>query len=231
MKKAVKNNNIYAEAKEHALAPYRFAVEGSYDAEACVVFADVLSDAARTALEAACAGIGFADPVFLDASVFAEAGGADGIGAPSGAVPPPVAQGGPLGPDAAGVSAARGGSGAPGAAAGSEASGVLGAQSGPSCLEPTAAQGGSKARAAASNGLFEAVEALDPLLLVVADASAAALMGGAYREPVGLDAHGFLFGRPYAAFSSFQRDLSDARSKQRDWALFKAMRKSADWLE
>lgn len=221
MKKAVKNNNIYAEAKEHALAPYRFAVEGSYDAEACVVFADVLSDAARTALEAACAGIGFADPVFLDASVFAEAGGADGIGAPSGAAPPPVAQGGPLGPDAAGVSAARGGS---------EASGVLGAQSGPSCLEPTAAQGGSKARAAASNGLFEAVEALDPLLLVVADASAAALMGGAYREPVGLDARGFLFGRPYAAFSSFQRDLSDARSKQRDWALFKAMRKSADWL-
>ena len=162
MKKAAKNNNIYAEAKEHALTPYRFAVEGSCDAEACVVFADMLSDAARTALEAACAGIGFADPVLLDASVFAEAGGADGSRAP--------------------------------------------------------------------DGLFEAVEALDPLLLVVADASAAALMGDAYRDSIGLDAHGFLFGRPYAAFSSFQRDLSDARSKQRDWALFKAMRKSADWL-
>lgn len=82
----------------------------------------------------------------------------------------------------------------------------------------------------ACKSLFAAVEALDPLMLVAADARAAALLQAAYREPVAPGAHGFVFGRAYAAFSSFARDLADSRMKQRDWALLKAMRKSAPWL-
>ncbi|MDO4443613.1 MAG: hypothetical protein Q4B69_07045 [Slackia sp.] len=156
MKKPGENNNMYAEAKAHALEPYARAVEGSFDAAICVVFADRLADEARAALRAACEGIGFSEPSFLDAALLTEDN--------------------------------------------------------------------------AEKDLFAAIEALDPLMLAVADAAAAARLAAAYREPVAADAYGFVFGRPYAAFSSFQRDLADPRMKQRDWALLKAMRKSADWL-
>lgn len=153
VKKPGENNNMYAEAKARALEPYASAVEGSVDAAVCVVFAEGLSAQARAALEAACAGVGFADPSFADAADFNE------------------------------------------------------------------------------KDLFAAIEALDPLMLVMADESATQRMAAAYREPVAPNSHGFVFGRPFAAFLSFQRDLADSRMKQRDWALLKAMRKSADWLK
>ncbi|MEQ2956958.1 hypothetical protein [Slackia piriformis] len=72
--------------------------------------------------------------------------------------------------------------------------------------------------------VFSAVEGLDPLVLVVADEGAAALLTEAYREPFVPDSFGFAFGRLYAAFSSFESDLADARLKQRDWALLKKLK-------
>lgn len=72
--------------------------------------------------------------------------------------------------------------------------------------------------------VFSAVEGLDPLVLVVADEGAAALLAEAYREPFVPDSFGFAFGRLYAAFSSFESDLADARLKQRDWALLKKLK-------
>lgn len=181
---------MYEEAKEKALAPYAFAVEGSPDAAACVVFAEELPEAAHGALAAACAGIGLDAPCFFDAAAF-DFSAAGGV-LPEAAV-------------ASSAPAAAGGE-VPGAAAGSDAASF------------------------GAHELFAAVEALDPLVLVMADEHAASLMSTAYREPVLLDAHGFLFGRPYAAFSSFGGDLHDLRAKQRNWAVLKALRKSADWL-
>lgn len=72
--------------------------------------------------------------------------------------------------------------------------------------------------------VFSAVEGLDPLVLVVADEGAAALLTEAYREPFVPDSFGFAFGRLYAAFSSFESDLADARLKQCDWALLKKLK-------
>ena len=72
--------------------------------------------------------------------------------------------------------------------------------------------------------VFSAVEGLDPLVLVVADEGAAALLAEAYREPFVPDSFGFAFGRLYAAFSSFESDLGDVRLKQRDWALLKKLK-------
>lgn len=72
--------------------------------------------------------------------------------------------------------------------------------------------------------VFSAVEGLDPLVLVVADEGAAALLTEAYREPFVPDSFGFAFGRLYVAFSSFESDLADVRLKQRDWALLKKLK-------
>ena len=71
--------------------------------------------------------------------------------------------------------------------------------------------------------VFSAVEGLDPLVLVVADEGAAALLTEAYREPFVPDSFQ-AFGRLYAAFSSFESDLADVRLKQRDWALLKKLK-------
>ena len=60
--------------------------------------------------------------------------------------------------------------------------------------------------------VFSAVEGLDPLVLVVADEGAAALLTEAYREPFVPDSVGF------------ESDLADARLKQRDWALLKKLK-------
>lgn len=171
---------MFTEAKKSALAPYADAVDGPVDAAVCIVFGEELGDEGHAALSAACAGIGFADPVFLDAR--------------SACIAPAGAKG--EGPDEA-------------------------------ASEPDAA---SHMRQTHKN-LFAAIEALDPLMLVAADDAAASLLAAAYREPLVVASHGFVFGRPYAAFSSFRRDLADPRMKQRNWALFKAMRKSAHWLE
>lgn len=197
VKKPGKNNNMYAEAKARALNPYAFAIDGSVDAAACVVFADALADEAYAAFRAACKGIGLPDPSFLDAAALGENAGAACDDAA----------------ECARVHAAAGRADAPQEG--------LRAADGAACDAPRDL----------AKDLFAAVEALDPLMLVVADASAARRLTEAYRESIAPDSHGFAFGRPYAAFSSFQRDLADPRMKQRDWALLKAMRKSAGWLK
>lgn len=145
MKKPAKNN-MYEEAKEESLAPYGSAIEGPVDADACVVFAEPLSEGASQALKAACAKIGACEPVFLDASAL------DRV------------------------------------------------------------------------SVFSAIEGLDPLVLIVADEAAAALLSGAYRELFVPNSFGFAFGRLYAAFASFENDLADNGLKQRDWALIKKLK-------
>lgn len=72
--------------------------------------------------------------------------------------------------------------------------------------------------------VFKALEGLDPAAVVVADDVAADLLSQAYRLRVEIDAHGRLFGRPCVAFVSFQADLEQERTKQRDWALLKMLR-------
>lgn len=75
---------------------------------------------------------------------------------------------------------------------------------------------------------FAALEGLDPEAVIVADDVAAALLAQAYRADVMPDAYGRLFGRPYVAFSSFEADLAQERTKQRDWALLKTLRRSSE---
>lgn len=145
VKKPAKNN-MYEEAKEKSLLAFAGAIDGDIDAEVCVAFSSSISEAATSALRAACAGIGAPNPVFLRVSSLDRA------------------------------------------------------------------------------SVFSAVEGLDPLVLIVADEGAATLLSEAYREPFAPDSFGFAFGRLYAAFSSFEGDLADARLKQRDWALLKKLK-------
>ena len=74
---------------------------------------------------------------------------------------------------------------------------------------------------------FKAIEGLDPAAVIVADDVTAALLSQAYRSEVKPDAYGRFFGRSYVAFTSFEADLAEERSKQRDWALLKTLRSSA----
>ena len=75
---------------------------------------------------------------------------------------------------------------------------------------------------------FAALEGLDPEAIIVADDVAASLLAQAYRANVQVDACGRLFGRPCVAFTSFQADLAQERTKQRDWALLKMLRRSSE---
>lgn len=68
---------------------------------------------------------------------------------------------------------------------------------------------------------FAIVEGVDPLCLVIADADAAQTMSQAYRCPVDVDDAGRVFGRPCAAFRSFEDMLADSAEKQRAWAILK----------
>ncbi|MDO5043487.1 MAG: hypothetical protein Q4D92_08255 [Slackia sp.] len=211
MKNPGNNNNMFAEAKKSALAPFERAVDGPIDAAVCVAFAEGLDEEGRAALSAACAGLGFPDPVFLNASGIGSPGalaqkGRDNAAADAGAKTEAEVE--------AGIDAEA------------EAKAEVDVAQTPHPVDRVLLD----AAAHREKGLFAAIEALDPLMLVVADALAADLLARAYREPIVVASHGFVFGRPYAAFSSFQRDLRDPRMKQRNWALLKAMRKNAHWL-
>ncbi len=73
---------------------------------------------------------------------------------------------------------------------------------------------------------FKAIEGLDPIAVIAADDVAAALLSQAYRSEVRPDTYGRLFGRSYVAFTSFEADLAEERTKQHDWALLKTLRTS-----
>lgn len=81
--------------------------------------------------------------------------------------------------------------------------------------------------ALAPSDVFTALEGLDPEAVIVEDDVAASMVAQAYRSDVAPDTCGRLFGRPYVAFSSFQADLGQERTKQRDWALLKTLRRSS----
>ena len=76
-----------------------------------------------------------------------------------------------------------------------------------------------------SRDLLTIVEGLDPLCLVAADATAAALLGQAYGAPVPEDDATRLMGRTVVAFDDFASLLGDANDKQRAWALLKRLPK------
>ena len=78
--------------------------------------------------------------------------------------------------------------------------------------------------------LFELVEGIDPLTLVVADKDAANALGQAYRTAQGprtlqLNRHQCVLGREAIVFSSFEAMLAKPDTKQKAWALLKKLPK------
>ena len=71
MKKPAKSN-MYLDAKLEQLAPFDAAICGDVDANACIVGFGSLPDQVLSALQAACAGIGMAEPVVVDAAQLGE---------------------------------------------------------------------------------------------------------------------------------------------------------------
>ena len=74
--------------------------------------------------------------------------------------------------------------------------------------------------------LFACLEGIDPVVMIVVDEWAAALVGKAYKMPLPLDKKVRIMGRDAVVFTSFEGDLEDKAKKQRDWALMKALGRS-----
>ncbi len=72
--------------------------------------------------------------------------------------------------------------------------------------------------------LFACLEGIDPRVVVIADELACALVSKAFRENIVLDQKSRAMGRNVVAFTSFEADLKSPVTKQRDWALMKALR-------
>lgn len=68
------------------------------------------------------------------------------------------------------------------------------------------------------------VEGIDPVALVVADASAAELVSAAYRAPLLIDDRNRLLGRTAVMFQDFEALMETPESRQRAWALLKKLR-------
>ena len=71
--------------------------------------------------------------------------------------------------------------------------------------------------------LFLLVEGLDPLYVIAIDATAAQMLGKAYRTEVALDAPARLLGRSSALFSNLDALLETADGKQRAWRVLKTL--------
>ena len=71
--------------------------------------------------------------------------------------------------------------------------------------------------------LFTLVEGIDPLVLVTADAAAAARLARAYRQNVPVDSACRIFCRNAIAFRDLEHMLETPEGKQRAWALFKKL--------
>ena len=144
------NCNMYSEAKAADLAQFADVIDGSMDANACIVSYGKPPEAVHTALTAAMKALGF-DSVFVDCAGRFEVVGGD-------------------------------------------------------------------------RELFACLEGIDPLVVVIADELACALVSQAFREQIPLDAKSRAMGRNVVAFTSFEADLADSATKQRDWAMMKALR-------
>ena len=73
--------------------------------------------------------------------------------------------------------------------------------------------------------LFLLVEALDPLLLVVADEQSARIVAQAYRCAFDVDAPSRVFGRPTVVFKNLEASMQTDQGKQEAWALLKTLPK------
>ncbi|MEG0476528.1 MAG: hypothetical protein RR572_02510 [Raoultibacter sp.] len=71
--------------------------------------------------------------------------------------------------------------------------------------------------------LFEAIEGIDPLLLVATDKQATEALGHAYHQEIPCDKHTRLFGRTTCAFTSFSTLLTEKETKQKAWKLLKTL--------
>lgn len=91
------------------------------------------------------------------------------------------------------------------------------------CCFVNLSETGSAPDSLEGEALFALVEALDPYVLVAADAPAAKALSQSYRAPFNENAHGRAFGRSYAAFHSFEDALKSPEGKQRAWALLKKL--------
>ena len=73
--------------------------------------------------------------------------------------------------------------------------------------------------------IFLLVEALDPILLAIADEKTARLVAQAYRTAYDLDAPARVFGRPTAVFRNLAELVSTDEGKQKAWRVLKAFPK------
>lgn len=75
----------------------------------------------------------------------------------------------------------------------------------------------------AAPALFQLIETVDPLCLVVLDERAAEQLSRAYNQPIKLEVCDLLLGRPCCCFIHFERMLQTDDQKQRAWALLKEL--------
>ena len=75
----------------------------------------------------------------------------------------------------------------------------------------------------AETDLFNLVEGIDPLLLVVTDADAAKLYAGVVRQPLPLLGKARLFGRETRAFPHLNSMFETEADRQTVWRLLKSM--------
>ena len=73
--------------------------------------------------------------------------------------------------------------------------------------------------------IFLLVEALDPIMIVIADEKTARLVAQAYRAAYDLDAPARVFGRPTAVFRNLPELVSTDEGKQKAWRILKAFPK------
>ncbi|MEG2260925.1 MAG: hypothetical protein RSB68_04460, partial [Raoultibacter sp.] len=81
--------------------------------------------------------------------------------------------------------------------------------------EGAVVEGGAGGTTLDESTLFEAIEGIDPLLLVATDKQATEALGHAYHQEIPCDKHSRLFGRTTCAFTSFSTLLSEKETKQK----------------
>ena len=74
-----------------------------------------------------------------------------------------------------------------------------------------------------ASSLMNIIEALDPRLVVACDDETSRKLETAYRQEVGRNAVGRLFGRTILAFDAFEALLQTPQGKQQAWALLKKL--------
>ena len=73
------------------------------------------------------------------------------------------------------------------------------------------------------DALRATIEALDPLVLILADKAAAEAASRAYNAPIALESETRLLGRPCRAFVNFALLLGDEQGKQKAWSCLKSL--------